>query len=167
MLPNDFTQPAFSSASYETLFSFFLLTNGLVLSLRAQAQAQAGPLVVGISAHLPIRAWAAAAFAPHSSQGSREERDPAPMSTVVYGAETTTLAATSRPMGAAAPAASKSQLLSVLLEPIQVQQARLGALPAGTEAATRRVNRAKAPTVALKQCLRQLEATGSRPSFWH
>lgn len=145
------------------LSPFFLLMGGLVLSL--QAQAQAGPSVVGSPVGMAVAALVAAP-APHSSQLPHEESLPAPALADATEAAVTPPALPS-PVGIAAVAASKSQLLLVLLETIQTQQARLDALQTEAEAAIRRANRAEAVTMAFEQRLRQLESAANRPGFWH
>ena len=130
---------------------FFLLITGLVLSQAATAQTS--PLEVTTDAPAkPLLATAPVVLAgriEHSGQLPPHTADAPPAASV-----------------AGAVAASKSQLLLVLLETIQAQQARLDAQQAETEAALLRANRAEAATVAFEQRLRQLEAAGSRPVFW-
>ncbi|GAA4025399.1 hypothetical protein GCM10022409_06720 [Hymenobacter glaciei] len=144
--------------------SFFLLMGGLALGL--QARAQAGPSVVGTSARLPIAAVTAAAAASHSSQLPQEEPWLLPALATIVKEEVEAPVAAGPSGTTAAVAASKSQLLLVLLETIQGQQARLDALQTQADAAIRRANRAEAATVAFEQRLRQLESAGSRPGFW-
>lgn len=139
---------------------FFLLMGGLALSL--QAQAQAGPTVA--SHAVAVSMLAAGTAAPHSSQLPQEELVPVSVLTALAKSETAAASQANSP--AAAVGATEPQLLLGLLETIQTQQTRLDALQVETEAAVRRANRAEAATVAFEQRLRQLEAAGSRPSFW-
>ena len=146
---------------------FFLLIGGLSLSLHASAQSSSF-IDGGLAARQPAPsagAFAAAGPARHSSQLPTASRDPAPPRAATAAPEAP--APAGRSDAAAAPAnTSKSQLLLVLLETLQAQQAQIAALRAQADAATRRASAAEAATVAFEQRLRQVEAAGSRPSFW-
>ncbi len=153
------------------LFSpFLLLIGGLALSLQANAQGRS--FIDGsLAAHRPTPATGlltAIEPARHSSQLPTASPESAPAlaeATAPSTAEPTSLRNASA--GAASAAgASKSQLLLVLFETLQAQQVQIEALRAQAAAATRRASEAEAATVAFEQRLRQIEAAGSRPSFW-
>ena len=146
---------------------FFLLVGGLSLSLQASAQGSSF-VNASLAARPPAPAtslFTVAGPGRHSSQlpTPTASREPAP------GLAEATVPPTAVPTNqsaAGAAGAGKSQLLLVLLETLQAQQVQIEALRAQADAATRRASEAEAATVAFEQRLRQLEAAGSRPSFW-
>ncbi|MDQ2769924.1 MAG: hypothetical protein M3Y54_05420 [Bacteroidota bacterium] len=148
---------------------FFLLIGGLSLNLHASAQGSssiAGSLAVGRPAS-STGLLTVVGTARHSSQLPAASRESAPEpaeATAPPTAVPTTLSAlgTAETTGAA----HKSQLLLVVLEALQAQQVQIAALRAQADAATRRASEAEAAILAFEQRLRQLEAAGSRPSFW-
>lgn len=146
---------------------FFLLIGGLSLSL--QASAQGSSFINGSLAARPpapsTSLFTVAGPARHSSQLPAEGRDSAP-ALAEAAAPANSSATSSSATSPGAAGTGKSQLLLVLLETLQAQQAQIAALRAQADAATRRASEAEAATVAFEQRLRQLEAAGGRPSFW-
>ena len=144
---------------------FFLLISGLLLSGHAHAQGSSfinGSLAARQSAP-STSLFTVAGPGRHSSQLPAESREPAPEP---VGATAPLTAVPTSLSAAGAAGAGKSQLLLVLLETLQTQQVQIEALRAQADGATRRASAAEAATVAFEQRLRQLEAAGSRPSFW-